>query len=168
MDLLRQRTTLCWDMLTCNRWLIYCDTRWQEIFLGRLATELGCLLELWQFVAIGWLWCIWLRFLHHYSKLPIVVLTFEDPRRDLSYSSCLSRRGWSTSLSLNVIYRIWNELIAGNYRRSVAASHVCTLRCSSRFFNNYSIRGLTFGLIIILLCFLFLICQRYQFFIGIT
>ena len=80
-------------------------------------------------------------------------------------------RWWSASLGKRVAYCAWNELVSGEYRRSVAASHVCALRCSSCFFNNYPLCGLIFDLyisIIILLCFLFLICQRYLLFVCIT
>ena len=74
-------------------------------------------------------------------------------------------------MRLNVIHRVWDELVSGDYRRSVASGHVCALRCSGRFFNNYPQCGLIFDLyirIIILLCFLFLICLRYLMLIGIT
>ena len=68
--------------------------------------------------------------------------------------------------------RAWNKLVSGDDRWSIASGHVCALvRCSGRFFNNYSLRGLTCNLIIriiiILLCNLFLICQRYLLFVAI-
>ena len=157
-------------MLACDL-IYYCWGR-HKIFLRDLAAEFGCLLELCKFEAIGWLWCIWLRFLHRYCDRRNVVLTIESPRRNLNRCSCLGlfhdSRGWSAFWSLNAVHRIWNELVSSDYSWSVAAGHVCALRCGGRFFNNYSIWGLTFGLCIILLCFLFLICQRYQLFIDIT
>ena len=76
-------------------------------------------------------------------------------------------------MGVGVATRAWNELVSGDDRWSIAAGHVCALvRCSGRFFNNYSLRGLTCNLIIhtiiiILLCSLFLICQRYLLFVAI-